>query len=370
MFALGCGARSELDTGGKASLPLPPPLNIVAGQTHVCWQSKGTLWCWGDNSSGEIGDGTTIDRLLPTMVESGVADIAAADGFTADVHDDGETRWWGSMRQVDSSIVTALTPTTIATAMSRVFARGLGFDMFLSDSTQQMSCWGTNNYTFGIGDPLSVPTVTLEPIACSAFDGAIDMATSQDFSCALWPAGEIKCAGDDSHGQFGDGSSSVMSASPRAVPGIVARAIAVGGAYTCALQEDQTVSCWGVNDNGQLGDGTTVERHTPTLVPGLNNASAVAASIFHTCAIVDGGQMMCWGRNLEGELGDGTMTSRLLPAAVLGITDAVAIALGSYFSCALRSDDTVWCWGENDHGQLGDGTNESHAQPAQIVMPK
>jgi alpha-tubulin suppressor-like RCC1 family protein len=367
----GCGARTSLDALPTSSTTSGVFVaSVVAGQSHACARINGVLQCWGGNSSGQVGDGTVVNRLIPVVVEHDVSGIAAGDAFSAALLQDGRVEWWGSMRMTDSHVTTVLTPTLVSASQSQIFARGSTFDMFLRDATGHMRCWGTNNYTFGIADPTSTPAVTLTPIDCTNFDTAVDVATSEAFSCGLWPSGQVKCTGDNTHGQLGNGSAVGPSAIPQEISGIKALSISAGGAYACAVLENTTIDCWGINGAGQLGDGTNVERHWPVPVLQVADARRVAASAFHTCAVVSGGGVMCWGRNDEGELGDGTTVSSNIPVAVVGLSDVKDIALGSYFSCAQKADTTVWCWGANDSGQLGDGTTLPHAIPALLQMTK
>ncbi|MBI2390716.1 MAG: hypothetical protein HYV09_14095 [Deltaproteobacteria bacterium] len=213
---------------------------------------------------------------------------------------------------------------------------------------------------------------------------ATALAVGAAHACVRVVDGTLRCFGDDSAGQLGDGAPDGAPdgeedagagedggataeagsgtpespfAAPRRVAGLNAIAeVTAGGAHTCARLEDATVRCWGGNDWGQLGDATTTSRPTPVILPGLRNARGLSAGGAHTCAITSDKGVMCWGRNDSGQLGDGTSTSRSSPVRVSGVTDVEQIAAGTFHTCARVKDGTVLCWGRNDAGQIGDGT--------------
>lgn len=149
-----------------------------------------------------------------------------------------------------------------------------------------------------------------------------------------------------------------ITANILATPQSNAMAITTGGRHTCALTTSDGVKCWGDNSSGQLGDGTTTQRLTPVKVSGLTSSiSAIAAGAWHTCALTTSGGAKCWGGNGEGQVGDGTTTDRSMPVDVSGLTSGVrAIASGLSHTCAVTASGGVKCWGWNRYSQLGDGT--------------
>jgi hypothetical protein len=153
-------------------------------------------------------------------------------------------------------------------------------------------------------------------------------------------------------------------------PGAFATAVSAGSGHACALRADRTVRCWGDNSQGQLGDGTKTRRLSAIGVRGLGDVVAVSAGWAYTCAVVDdgggSGPVKCWGAAGKSD-SNGQITHSLLPVAVGGVTDAIAVSVGDHVACALTSERAVQCWGDNSRGALGDGTR--HDRPAPVVVP-
>jgi alpha-tubulin suppressor-like RCC1 family protein len=260
----------------------------------------------------------------------------------------------------------------------------------------EVKCWGSNS--FGqLGD--GSKTDRNEPTAVSGLsDYVTAVATGSTHTCILTIQKSVKCWGDNSFGQLGDGTTtpSLSPVSVRELSGVVA--LAAGNSHTCALTSSGHIKCWGSNTYGQLGDGTTTDRSIPVDVGGLiNPASELAVGEYHNCVLMDAtsaGEVHCWGWNLLGQLGDGTTTDRYNPVMVNGFTGVTAVAagysqtcvltwtggvrcwgdtphrmhldalsgkatklaVGRSHACALTLTGEIYCWGVNDHGQLGNGT--------------
>ena len=292
------------------------PTAVAAGGFHTCTVVNGGVQCRGRNFSGELGDGTTIDKYMFVNVSgltSGVAAVAAGFLHTC-----------------------ALT------------------------TTGGVKCWGRNN--FGqLGDGTTTDSTT--PVDVSGLTTGVDaVATGGRYTCARTTTGGVQCWGANSSGQLGDGTTTDSSTPVdvcadatcnTALSGVTA--VAAGGPNTCALTTTGGLKCWGRNNFGQLGDGTTTDSPTPADVSGLTSGvTAVPVGLFHTCAVTTTGGAKCWGRNDFGQLGDGTTTDSTIPVDVSGLTTGVdAASAGGLHACALTTTGSVECWGDNTFGQAG-----------------
>ena len=360
---------------------------ISTGTTHTCTiLDDGSVSCWGDNSVGPIGDGTTTDRSTPTQTSSLGTDrtavaIAAGWGHTCVILDDGSVSCWGdnSDGQLgDGTTTDRLTPTpTSSLGFGRTavaIATGQYHTCVILDDGS-VSCWGRND-NGRLGDGTTTDRLTPTQTSSLGIDRtavAIDLGNYH--TCAILDDGSVSCWGQNIKGQLGDGTNTDRN-TPTQISSLgtdrTAVSIAVGYRNTCVILDDGSVSCWGNNNYGQLGDGTTTNRNTPTQTSSLGTdrtAVAINAGIYQTCAILDDGSVSCWGYNSDGQLGDGTNTLRNTPTQTSSLgTDrtAVAISAGGYHTCAILDDGYVSCWGGNGTGQLGDGTRIDRNTPTAI----
>lgn len=364
--------------------------DVAAGRDHTCAvRANGTVACWGSNDHGQLGDGTTTTRLSPVAV-SGLSDpvvaIAAGEAHTCALVASGTVRCWGdnSSGQLGTGdMVNRLRPVTIIGIINAIgIAAGgtLGSShtcVLLADGT--VKCWGANGSgQLGTGNTLS----STVPVAVSGLRNAVSIAVGESHTCAQVAVSAAFCWGFNGSGQLGTPS----TANPL-LPGLVGLdnfvAIAGGNNHTCAVRADGSPWCWGNNLLGQLGIGSTVSQSVP-MFAGLSNAVAIAGGFGHTCALVADGSALvgpsarCWGDNSVGQLGNSTVTSSLTPVPVGKVVGnlttffsplqgAVGITTGRRHSCALQVNGGVTCWGDNGSGQLGIGSTINQFGP--VVVP-
>jgi alpha-tubulin suppressor-like RCC1 family protein len=188
------------------------------------------------------------------------------------------------------------------------------------------------------------------------------MASSAFTTCALTPAGEVRCWGYGNFGTLGNGSAA-NSAFPVVADGLGGMlGLAGGHEHFCGVTSTQTVACWGDDTSGQLGNVDTfhhISNPVPLPVGDLTGVVSIVAGNAHTCALKVDGTVACFGSNVEGELGIGSVGGTFVtPQPVVDLSTVVALSAGGgFFTCALKADGTVVCWGDNETGQLGDGTS-------------
>jgi YD repeat-containing protein len=348
--------------GGSGSLS--GIVAIAAGAYHsLALKADGTVWSWGDNEQGELGDGTTTSRAAPVQVVgpgglgtlSGIVAIAAGLGFSLAVKSDGTVMSWGKNTEGE-----------------------LG-------APSSNTC-------------LSTQPCSTTPIQVTGLVGVSTIAAGEYHALAVKRDGSVWGWGYNAFGEVGDGTTIQRNTPVQVIgPGGSGSlggitSVSAGGSFSTARKSDSTVWSWGVNLNGQLGDGTTTNRSTPVQVIGpgrvgfLGSITSTSSGGQHVLALKNDGTIWSWGENSNGALG-GTSSDMcptnppsacsvspiqvLTPKGSGFFSGAVAVAAGGVnvggwdSSLALKSDGTVWAWGLNQYGQLGDGTTTSRSRPVQ-----
>ncbi len=354
--------------------------SISLGNEHTCaLTSTGGVKCWGYNLSGQLGDGSTTVRYTPVDVvglSSGVVAISAGFEHTCALTSTGSVKCWGynlSGQLGDGTSTVRHTPVDIVGLSSNVqfvAISGGGYHTCALTSTGGVKCWGAN-YDGQLGDGSDTNRYTpVDVVGLSS--GVVAISAGSEHTCALTSTGGLKCWGNNSFGELGDGSNTVRY-TPVDVVGLSSGVVAIsaGFEHTCALISTGGVKCWGANYHGQLGDGTSINRVTPVDVFGLTSGvSAVSATGVHTCVLTSTGGVKCWGANYHGQLGDGTSINRVTPVDVFGLSSGeVAVSIGTEHSCAITSTGSCMCWGFNEEGPIGDGTTADRHTPVFVLDP-
>ena len=349
---------------------------ISAGGSHTCaLVSGGGLKCWGDNGSGQVGDNSTTDRLVPVDVSglaSGVQAISAGDQHTCALVSGG-AKCWGdnSFGQLgEGSNTSHLTPVDVTGLTSGMQAISAGGGHTCASTVGGgVKCWGSNA-SGQLGD--NSTTGSLTPVDVTGLASSVQaISAGSSHTCALTSIGGVKCWGSNFIGQLGD-NSTTDSLTPVDVIGLTSgvQAISAGGNVTCALTDFGGVRCWGSNGAGQLGDGSDTDRLVPVDVMGLtSDVQAISSGGSHTCALTSAGGVKCWGANDGGQLGDNSTTRRLTPVDVTGLASgALAISASGSHTCALSSSGGAKCWGYNSQGQVGDGSFYGEPTPQTVLV--
>jgi len=345
------------------------PMVSGGGLHTAALRDDGTVWTWGQNNNGQLGDGTITDSHTPVQVQ-GLNNItavsASANHYTIALRYDGTVWSWGRNDRGqlgDGTTTRRLTPVQVQ-GLNNVTAVSAGDNHAIAlrnDGT--VWAWGYNWYG-QLGDGTIIEHYT--PLQVQGLNNITAVSASERHTVALREDGTVWAWGDNLGGQLGDGTTTARH-TPVQVQGLNnVTAVSAGDRHTIALRNDGTVWAWGGNYEGQLGDGTTTNRHTPVQVQGLNNIIAVSAGWDHTVALRNDGTVWAWGQNGWGQLGDGTTINLFTPVQAQGLNNATAVSAGSG-AVALRDDGTVWAWGVNWFGQLGDGTTTQRLTPVQVV---
>jgi alpha-tubulin suppressor-like RCC1 family protein len=350
---------------------------LSTGDGQGCGVTTDSLgYCWGYNKNGQLGDGTeTSPRLAPVPVQGGLhfRTVMAGSYHTCGIMGSGKAYCWGdnSFGQLgdgttSSSLSPVVTPVAVQgglrfrnVTVGRFYTCGVTTD-------DRAYCWGYNGSgQLGIGtfgDSRQVPTAVVGGFAFHS------VSAGSRHTCGLTTANRAVCWGDDNYGQLGDSSSGGLRTAPVLVAGGRSyQYLDAGQFHTCAVTSDGRAFCWGNGRAGQLGNGHTYLSFWPRRVGGGLFFRNITAGSLHTCGVGTDGRPYCWGSNQYGQLGDGTTTQRTTPVVVRGGIAFVRLSAGEAFSCGLTTGARLYCWGGNWVGQLGDGSTTDRLVPGGVA---
>jgi alpha-tubulin suppressor-like RCC1 family protein len=322
---LGYGSSGQLGTGSVATDALPAvvsglpgtPIAVVAGYDHTCaLTSAAALYCWGDNAGGDLGNGSTTMSDVAVAVSglgSTVVAMTAGKEHTCAVLGTGTVECWGSNTegQIGNGTTSAseTSPQAVSGLSGVTGIAGGGYHTCAVTSEGSVWCWGSN-----ADGQLGTTSVTMSetPLEVPAVSGAVSVVTGASHTCVLTSAGSVWCWGNNAEGEAGNGTTSATAA-PTALPsssfgGATVTAISTAAAafHTCALTSAGTVYCWGDNADGQLGNGTTANSPSPVQVSGISAATELMTEDSASCVLVTSVGVKCWGADNDGQLGNGS----------------------------------------------------------------
>ncbi len=275
---------------------------VCCGANSLAVKSDGSVWAWGGNIEGQLGDGTSIDRYSPVQVSGLTGAVAVAGGcyFSLALKSDGTVWGWGAN-------------------------------------------WDGQTGTTTPPSEQGAKVLVLSPAQVSGLTDVIAISAGSEWGMALKVDGTVWAWGKNRKGQLGDGTS-IDRYSPVQVKelsdptGYLSGVLGISGgdgAHSLAVKSDGTVWAWGSNPDGGLGDGSTTARLTPVRVSGLTGVVAVEAGSDYSLALKSDGTVWAWGGNRRGQLGDGTTLSRLTPAQISGLSGVIALEVGYFHNMAI-----------------------------------
>ncbi|MCA9329731.1 fibronectin type III domain-containing protein, partial [Candidatus Saccharibacteria bacterium] len=402
---------------GAVDISVSGSSDNYARDSSMAVKGDGTLWSWGANSYGLLGDGTADNRLLPVQVKNSdgsgyltsVKTASIGSTMSVAVLNDGTVWSWGrggNGQLGNGSNLSSYLPVQVKdnaglaiTNIQKVFighkgsfnvsADNIGFTLALKDDGTVWS-WGVNNEgQLGHGALASVATQVKSPDGTSFLNNIIDITAGTWHSVAVDSSGAVFAWGLNNYGQAGTAEEPIRRGT-RPLPGKVLMSYTVNPAgndfaevksnddNTIALKNDGTVWMWGRNHAGQLGNDTTVDSGLPVQVKDgtgggyLNNIKHVAMAASAAYALTNDGELWAWGNNGNAQLGDNTITSRSLPVKVKDgtgtgyLNNIKTIASGLYYNIVLTNNGELWAWGRNANMQLGDGSNAQRNLPVPV----
>jgi alpha-tubulin suppressor-like RCC1 family protein len=389
-LGVGPNANSNIRATPTQVIGLTDAVALSAGFNHTCaLKADGSAACWGNNTSGEVGDGTTVTKVITTAV-TGLTDAVAISaggsanastagnlyrGRTCALKANGSAVCWGDKGYAASGSGQVQAIPTAFAGLTDTAAISMGGDHTCAlKASGAVACWGNNSVAqIGNGTVGGVQTSLVQVITPNGpLTDVLSVSTGSRHTCAVKNDKTVACWGDNSEGQLGNSINTginlnLSNPTPTTVIGLTdVNAVTTGLDYSCAVKTDNTVACWGSNFSGALGSAVNLvtfnSNPTPTLIAGLVDVAALNSSYGHNCALKKDSTVVCWGSNLRGQLGNGINVNvvnqpNATPTLVVGLTDVAAVSVSGGHTCAVKKDNTVECWGWNRYGQLGSVTN-------------
>lgn len=362
-------AQAPTMTSTQTSSPKIYATSLSVGGTHACAVlNNGYAVCWGDNSSGQLGDGTFTkhNTAIEVVGLSEITDISAGGEHTCALMKGGNVKCWGrnnsgqlgngtkelSMELVD---VPGLLNVTGISAGSEHTCAVMG--------DGNVKCWG-KNLSGRVGNDTNERLILSPVDVVSLGANIVFVSAGNEHTCALTDDGNVMCWGRNVDGELGISQNSNLSKTPVNVVGLEGKAVAIttGFARTCAVTNKGEIQCWGWMGFEEFSNSPVILRNfesTPKLVATGGN---------HICAINENGKVSCLGENKNGQLGNGTTADSREFMEVIGLPNSITAIGAAYdYTCALTEIGEVWCWGINTVGQLGNGTTNNSPTPVKVI---
>lgn len=374
------GHRSAGDPALAAATAAPLSFyQVSGGASHTCGVTMDNrLYCWGANGSGELGDGTTTDRLKPVPVNTTLRfrEVSAGIGASCGITLTYQAYCWGYNGQGqlgDGTTETRLTPQAVAGGRQfRHVDMSAWHNCGVTYPDSKGYCWGLNGEG-QLGDGTLIGRHVPVPVSGTLSFRLVSVGNSH--TCGLTTDNRAFCWGANRGGQLGDRTEVRRRTKPALVAdGHQFRQLDAGGDHTCGATTGMRAYCWGNGREGELGNGRAYLSFWPRPVAGGHSIERVTAGRFHSCGETTSNRAYCWGSNSMGQLGDGTgangsNTKSLTPVAVAGGLFFSQLSAGEYHTCGRNDPGAAYCWGSNVFGSVGDGTTQNRSRPVAVAGP-
>ncbi len=369
---LSADGTSSVKPDNPSTEPDTPPETIGGkkvelGDYHsAAITTDGSLYTWGWNRYGQLGDGTTENRSIPVKIMDNVTSVSLGDWHSAAITTDGSLYTWGYNYDGQLGDGTTTDKSTPVKIMDNVTSVSLGSEHSAAITTDgSLYTWGSNG-SGRLGD--GTTTSSLTPV--KIMDNVASVSLGAYHSAAITTDGSLYTWGDNYYGQLGDGTSTESLTPVKIMDNVTS--VSLGYEHSAAITTDGSLYTWGRNYEGQLGDGTATISSTPVKI--MDNVASVSLGEYHSAAITTDGSLYTWGYNYYGQLGNGESgkdengeyLKSTIPIKIMD--NVVSVSLGYWHSAAITTDGSLYTWGDNDYGQLGDGTTEDESSiPVKIM---
>jgi len=376
------GAAQDANAARDGAEPAPDGavqtngLRVRLGLDHGCLVDNGLAYCWGRNSSGQLGLGHRDPVTKPTRVgaRSDWVELCSGEEHTCGLTSSGELFCWGKNLHGELGVgdfEPRLLPSRVQAARFVRIACG-GYNTCGVQSNGTLSCWGDNfEGKLGLNDTFGGSDGTL-PSNVSGGLSFREVSLGQGSVCGVTREGGLYCWGRNTDAQCGTAEGTDQLRAPTRVGDDSDYLhVSAGQRYGCAIKVDGRLFCWGTDSTGSLGLGVANETRVPSPTQVGNEADYVGVGVqwFHACATRENGTLLCWGRNVEGQLGLGDLVDRNTPQRVSVFTDWSEVSIGRFHSCGVRNEQ-LYCWGVNDDArELGLGDNLRRSEPTLVTWP-
>jgi alpha-tubulin suppressor-like RCC1 family protein len=429
---LGDGTNANSTQPGQHTILGQNAITVSSGKSHSCAiLVTGEVACWGQNNMGQLGDSSLNDQATPVIVQlpssKNAIMIDVGISHTCAIMDDGSMYCWGlnadgqlgdgtnsshqsipvqsQLPSNKSAVIVAVgnAHTCILTNDSAIHCIGSNSLGQFGDSTEGSGSRSYNQTHWNRNDSMSVLYSTIGYSMSKRF--VIAGWGDIDYSSSQLPNGytldsNLKIIQYSGLGQIGQNQISLFASNSMSnysknlvlnnfehnyIEGRVdslsygagfgesgnkdALAISAGYEHSCLVTWEYKMKCWGYSGHGESGSGSLSVQSTPVNVydSEMKSTKAMDVGTYHVCSIDNESQLYCWGYNGQGQLGDSTTTTKSYPTRVTELTDTLQVSTSAYHTCALNSEWRVYCWGDNAYGQSGNSVGNNQLSPQQIT---